>query len=84
MDAGEPQYFVIELKSRVQHVSDIVDQLQQGAHVVRALTPLRALLIHSGRVGTQELKVLARARISHAGKRLGIDRYKSGVNLADL
>lgn len=57
-DDGKQTGIAVELKSRVQHVSAIIEQLQNGLTALSQ--PARysyvAVLVHSGRLGSQEQK----------------------------
>jgi hypothetical protein len=77
-------FIVAELKSRVQHVRSIVKQLQAGADLLaadRGRPPLRAVLVHSGRVGTQEIRLLRSSKIRFHGRQEPIQVIKSGGSL---
>lgn len=80
-------YMAVELKSRVQHVGDIVEQLQAGVNALSRLQPKRgvvAILVHSGRMGPQELRALRHRTLTMDGKPKPVIAVRSHTNLNTL
>lgn len=80
------RYLAVELKSRVQHVQGIVDQLQAGADLLGESPPgsLIPVLVHSGRMGTQEYRVLGRLKVMHRGRSLPVVHKRTGADLGAI
>lgn len=81
-----PKTHAIELKSRVQDVKSIVKQLQAGADLLQAGTSadssFRAVLVRSGRLGPQELRVLRTLKVRFRGRNYPVSAVRSGSLLA--
>ena len=77
---------VAELKSSVQHVNDILAQLQAGADLLIDSgegEPFAAVLVHSGRMGTQEIRQLRTRRVHFRGRDVPVRVLKSRASLLE-
>lgn len=86
-------WFVVEMKSRVQHPRDIVAQLQAGASAIEAQpqfaiaqSPQRLvpLILRTGSLRVADLQIINRSRVSFLGKPRVIESARCGVVLGAL
>jgi hypothetical protein len=80
-------YYVVELKSRVQHVEQLVAQLQAGANLLESHCPPRplvAVVVKSRRLGPIELRLLRQRQVIYRGSRVPIRIVNSGTNLPNM
>jgi hypothetical protein len=77
-----PAYFAIELKSRVQHAKDIVEQIQAGASILSSdgdgRRDFHAVLVKSRGVSSNELRILKANKIHYRGVKYPIKVMNSG------
>lgn len=83
-DSGGPDTFaVLELKSRVQHVGSIVEQLQAGLNLLTDadVSNTVAVLVHARGLNAQEVRALARLHVTLRGRRMQVIRKRSPLEL---
>ena len=75
---------VVEMKSGApDHVRNAIDQIRSGVKV----TPVHQflpLLLHGGRISSQELKVLRNSPVAFRGKKYRVDQKRCGSSLMDI
>jgi len=76
----------VEMKSKVGHVSGIVDQLTNALKLITRAEhgDLSAVLVHKGKLGPNELRQLKTLQITVKGKRVPIQRLRSGDSLQQV
>lgn len=76
----------LEFKSNVGHVSGIVNQLHGALDLVSddPAESIGAVLVHSGKIGVNELRQLKGAHLTVRGKRVPIQRLKSGESVEKM
>ncbi len=80
-------YIAAELKARVQHVGDIVAQLQAGADILAGACPERGfipVLVKRRGIGPQELRLLRQSKIRYRNQFHPIRLINDGEDLAAI
>lgn len=86
-------WLIVEMKGRVAHPRDIVEQLQIGAWVIQndplfqvpqSFQDLVALLLHDGHIHDADYKSIGSKRISFRGKLCRIKISRCGTELKHL
>jgi len=89
------RWLVIEMKSRLQHVRAVVEQLQSGVQKVEhdprfragpagSAETMVAAIVCSGPLHAADLDVAQRERVRFRGRNLPVKLKRCGVALTDL
>ena len=73
----------VELKSRVVHANDILDQLRAGLDRLSGASPSDyvAILVYSGRMSNAELRILRKKKLMVGGRRVMLQTVRSGSSM---
>ncbi|BCK57388.1 hypothetical protein [Nocardia wallacei] len=87
-ESRDRAYITVELKSRVQDVRSIIEQVQNGANILNQCgedsQQFFAVLIKSRGISPHAYKILKAARINYRGRKFMIRVEKSGFDLSQL